>query len=322
MTENSEKVMNRLPSKTWYWLGVNETRFPWDEKQSVLLPVTQAGTDADGQTKEYKYKIEGTNAYSEKVFEFTAAENSRLTVIMDMSGTGNTSLHTTLTAKKNAVIELVQIQRNEAGSKVYNEICGTCDQSAEIELVQIYLGEGDIYSDDKIDLFGDGSSLKTDIGYLGQKEKCLDMNIVANHFGKNTKSDIQVNGALKDASKKIFRGTIDFKKGSSGSAGDELETVLMLGDDVENKTIPLILCAEEDVAGNHGATIGELDEETLFYFESRGIGKEDAENICARAAIEKLMREVADEEVNQLVAADLDQMLGGMKEEELDGTGL
>ena len=96
----------------------------------------------------------------------------------------------------------------------------------------------------------------------------------------------------------------------------------MLGDDVENKTIPLILCAEEDVAGNHGATIGELDEETLFYFESRGIGKEDAENICARAAIEKLMREVADEEVNQLVAADLDQMLGGMKEEELDGTGL
>ena len=47
----------------------------------------------------------------------------------------------------------------------------------------------------------------------------------------------------------------------------------MLGDGVINKTVPLILCAEENVVGNHGATIGELDDETLFYFESRGIGK-------------------------------------------------
>ena len=38
-----------------------------------------------------------------------------------------------------------------------------------------------------------------------------------------------------------------------------------------NQTIPLILCEEEDVEGNHGATIGKLDEELLFYLESRGI---------------------------------------------------
>ena len=50
----------------------------------------------------------------------------------------------------------------------------------------------------------------------------------------------------------------------------------MLGEDVVNKTVPLILCAEENVVGNHGATIGELDDETLFYFESRGIGREDS----------------------------------------------
>ena len=64
----------------------------------------------------------------------------------------------------------------------------------------------------------------------------------------------------------------------------------MLGDDVVNKTVPLILCAEENVVGNHGATIGELDEDTLFYFESRGIDKQTAENILARAAIERLAR--------------------------------
>ena len=61
---------------------------------------------------------------------------------------------------------------------------------------------------------------------------------------------------MKDAAKKIVRGTIDFKTGSSDSAGSEQETVLMLGEDVVNKTVPLILCAEENVAGKHGATIG------------------------------------------------------------------
>ena len=49
----------------------------------------------------------------------------------------------------------------------------------------------------------------------------------------------------------VFRGTIDFKFGAAGAEGEEKEDVLLLGDDVINQTIPLILCAEEDVQGNH-----------------------------------------------------------------------
>ena len=48
--------------------------------------------------------------------------------------------------------------------------------------------------------------------------------------------------------------------------------------------MPLILCAEENVEGNHGATIGEMDDETAFYFESRGIDRETAGNLLSRAA--------------------------------------
>ena len=64
----------------------------------------------------------------------------------------------------------------------------------------------------------------------------------------------------------------------------------MLGDNVVNKTVPLILCAEENVEGTHGATIGELDDATLFYFESRGIDKEHASDIMARASVERIAR--------------------------------
>ena len=131
------------------------------------------------------------------------------------------------------------------------------------------------------------------------------MNAVVNQIGKNTESEITVNGALRDASKKIFRGTIDFKTGAAGSVGNEQETVLMLGDEVENKTVPVILCSEENVVGNHGATIGELDEETLFYFESRGIGKEQAESIMARAGIDRLKPLIGDEAFEKMIDAEL-----------------
>ena len=59
----------------------------------------------------------------------------------------------------------------------------------------------------------------------------------------------------------------------------------------------------------HGATIGELDEDTLFYFESRGISAAEAENIMARAAIERLARTLEDETAQAAILAELEEVL-------------
>ena len=88
-----------------------------------------------------------------------------------------------------------------------------------------------------------------------------------------------------------------------------LQHLLELGEDAENKTVPVILCAEENVEGSHGATIGELDEDMLFYFESRGISAAEAENIMARAAIERLVRTLGDETAQSAILAALEEVL-------------
>ena len=85
----------------------------------------------------------------------------------------------------------------------------------------------------------------------------------------------------------------------------EQETVLLLGDDVVNKTVPLILCAEENVEGTHGATIGALYEDTLFYFESRGFDRAAAESLMARAAVERLAHDLGDEATAETVLHEL-----------------
>lgn len=172
-----------------------------------------------------------------------------------------------------------------------------------------YSQAGSLYDGIRTELIGNNSAFTADIGYLGAKKQNIDINLISNHIGKKTNSGIRVDGALKDEASKLFRGSIDFKNGSSGSVGAETENVLLLGEDVRNKTIPLILCAEEDVNGSHGATIGELDEETLFYYASRGIDKKNAEDIMTKGRIEVIIRKINDEDTEKLAEEQLEEVL-------------
>ena len=68
-----------------------------------------------------------------------------------------------------------------------------------------------------------------------------------------------------------------------------------------NKTMPVILCQEEDVDGRHGATIGQLGEELLFYMQSRGIDEEEAKKIMIKARLESVARMIPNPEIMQKV---------------------
>lgn len=300
-------TVNRLPARTWNRLGVNEAALSWDASRETALP--DEPHTACGSVENARIAVRGADEYSSKRISLSAADGGELTVFMDLTASGKLAVYTDVAVQSGACVRLVQLISPDDGGTVYSRVGINCAADGRMELTQILLGRGDVYSDSHAVLAGDRSALKADFGYLGRGGQRLDINLAADHFGKSTTSAIEANGALKDAAQKIFRGTIDFKTGSSGSTGDEKETVLMLGEDAVNKTVPLILCAEENVAGNHGATIGELDDATLFYFESRGIDRAQAENIMARAAVERLARAAGDEEFEKLVMSRMSEVL-------------
>lgn len=222
---------------------------------------------------------------------------------------GNTAFRTLIDAGRNSCVRLVQVFLQPQKQTVLSDIGSRCAQASRFELVQLFLGEGNLYDGIRTDLIGDKSEFVCDIGYFGADKQNIDINLISNHIGKKTNCVIGVDGALKDAARKTFKGTIDFKNGSSGSTGVETENVLLLGDDVVNKTIPVILCAEEDVNGSHGATIGELDAETLFYFAARGIDSAAAEDIMTKGRLEVIVRKIADEKTEQLANEHLRKVL-------------
>ena len=204
-------------------------------------------------------------------------------------------------AKKGAKVRLYFAQLLDKSYDILHDVGGFCEEDASVETVYISLGGNRVYAGGLIDLQGQRSGMDAKIGYLGRDDQHIDMNYVARHQGAKTESNMEISGILRDQAFKLFRGTIDFLHGSSGAVGNEKEDVLLIGDDVVNQTIPLILCAEEDVEGNHGATIGKLDESILFYLGSRGISKEEAERIIAKAKIDALCILIPDKAVRKEV---------------------
>ena len=252
MNTKNRLAVDQLPVRTWNRLNVNEAVIEWDEARTADLGTETYTAESDGPVR---IAACGEGEFSRKQVKVEAAPGTRITVYEQMEARQNFNLRTSLIAHKDAVIRLVQLQDTREGSILHNQIDGHCEENGHIELIQMFVGRGHLYSDSRFILQGDRSGLEADIGYLGRREQKLDMNLAVDHFGKHTESEINAAGALMDSSAKVFRGTIDFKNGSSDSVGNEKETVLMLGENVVNKTVPLILCAEENVVGNHGATI-------------------------------------------------------------------
>lgn len=299
----SEKIqINKLPVNTWNRLGVNYAEVEWEE----TAPAKQSITVKSGEAPE-PFRLDFSEAGDSEV-SFTAEENSSITVYE--LHRSNSAVKLSFDIGKNASVKLVQLLNPT--EKLRHETFANCSKGGKFQIMTIMTGDGNIYSDNRTELEGDSSSINVEVAYLGKNSQTIDYNIAVNHWGKDTHSEINAAGALMDSAKKVFRGTIDFKTGSSDSKGSENETVIMLGDDVVNKTVPLILCSEENVEGSHGATIGELDDDTLFYFGSRGIGREEAERIMAYAALKRLIRlsddkEFAEQAQNALGIIDTDE---------------
>ncbi len=239
--------------------------------------------------------------------EIHAAKGAKLTVLMDFasdsSAQGFGAVQTKIRVEENAVVRLIQVQRLGAGMRFLDDIGVVTAENGRFEQIQLNVSGGSCYQGSRTDLLGARSSLKTDIGYLLRNQEQLDMNYIANHIGKKTVCEINVDGVLRNEARKLFRGTIDLRKGAKGAVGNELENVLLMNDDVVNQTIPVILCDEEDVEGNHGATIGRIDESLLFYLESRGLSHEEVYEMMAEAKLDAVINKIQDAATRDYVRA-------------------
>ena len=145
--------------------------------------------------------------------------------------------------------------------------------------------------------------------YLGQGSQVKDLNYIVHLRGERTNVDIDVQGALKDNSKKNFKGTIDFKKGCKKAKGNENEYCMLLSDKAKSIALPMLLCTEADVEGNHSTASGKVDESAVFYIMSRGLSYKEAVRLLVKANFYKIIEGIQDEEIKTEILQEIDKRL-------------
>lgn len=157
-------------------------------------------------------------------------------------------------------------------------------------------------------LNGENSENLLNVIYLGKEKEVIDINYNIETYGEKAKAYINVQGAINDYAKKNFKGTIDFKQGSKKAVGKENENCMILSPNAKSKSLPMLLCHEEDVEGEHGVSSGKIDESKLFYIMTKGISYENARKLIIKANFNDIVRKINDESLENLIDEEINKI--------------
>ena len=210
---------------------------------------------------------------------------------------------TRIVVETGAKLHLIEMLGVNEGQQHLESVGLEIHQDAAVDVKQYALGGSTIGLGLTANLVGAQARLDLNNRYHATHEETLDINHLVRMRGTSTRALLTESGVLNEAAKKTLRATIDLVRGAKDAQGNEIETVMILGDDVVNKTMPAILCDEDDVAGNHGATIGSVSPEQLDYLAARGLSRQAAEQLFIRALFEDAIIN-APEEISHRVAVE------------------
>ena len=210
---------------------------------------------------------------------------------------------TRIVVETGAKLHLIEMLGVNEGQQHLESVGLEIHQDAAVDVKQYALGGSTIGLGLTANLVGAQARLDLNNRYHATHEETLDINHLVRMRGTSTRAQLTESGVLNEAAKKTLRATIDLVRGAKDAQGNEIETVMILGDDVVNKTIPVILCDEDDVAGNHGATIGSVSPEQFDYLAARGLSRQAAEQLFVRALFEDAIIN-APEEISHRVAVE------------------
>lgn len=241
-----------------------------------------------------------------------AKAGSSLTLVQINRGDAENGALANLTqidAEDGASVRLIQVQLLGNKSRSWDAVGARIGKGARVELVRAVLGASVAACSSLARLDSTGGKYDLNTAYFGDGEQYLDFNDIAEHTGRETLCEMNTAGVLADRSSKILRGTIDFRSGAVRSVGHENETVLLLSPGVRNRTAPLILCGEEQVEGQHAATLGRMDEKQLYYLCSRGLTAVQAKRLMVEARFAPVLDKLPDEALRREVLERIERRL-------------
>ena len=270
----------------------------------------------DGKTdKEVKlnFKFDKNNLNLVENIEITAEEEAKATVIIKYQSEENIKYFHNgvirLNCEKGCKLNVVVVNLMNSISSNFMAIENVLQDNCKVKYTLIDLGGKNSITNYYSNQLGSNSDNELNTIYLGKEEQLFDLNYIGELRGEKSNIDIEVQGALKDCAKKHFKGTIDFKKGCKKATGNENENCILLSDKARSIALPMLLCSEEEVEGNHSTSSGKIGEKELFYIMSRGFSLKEAQKLLVRAKFNKILENISNPEIKNEINYEIDKRL-------------
>lgn len=309
--EVTDYINSQVFEATYHEVPAHTTR-----KEPIVISVSAAENECTNTGIMVREGAEATIVVVARAGEKnteTAADNTGAKANAEADAPATSAALVRIVAEKHARIHLVEMLGVDDDQQHLESVGIEAHEDAVCDVRQYALGGGAVGMGLAVNLVGNRARLDLNNRYHACHEELLDVNHVARMRGCATRAEIAESGILNDSARKTLRATIDLIRGSKDAKGNEAETVQILGDGVVNKTMPVILCDEDNVAGNHGATIGSVSPEQIEYLQARGLSRHEAELLFVRAlfedaiihAPEALSHAVAVERAEKVLGADV-----------------
>ncbi len=198
-----------------------------------------------------------------------------------------------LVVGKNASLKFVELQ--SLGLNVWNVTHERAIAGADAKLDWVFSAIGSHVTKNfsEIDLNGDGGWGRMSGFYFAEGDQHLDHDTQQNHNAPHTTSDLLFKGALRDQSRSVWQGMIYVAPGAQKADGYQANRNLVLSKSARADSIPGLEILADDVRCTHGATVGQLEEEHIFYLMSRGVPRPEAQKVLVDGFFDPIMQRVA-----------------------------
>jgi len=192
----------------------------------------------------------------------------------------------------NARLHFVELQ--SWGDNVWNfsHERARVGRDASLEWIFGALGSNLTKNFSEIDLIGEGAVGKMSGFYFTDGKQHLDHDTQQNHLAPHTTSDLLFKGALKDHSRSVWQGMIYVAPGAQKTDGYQANRNLVLSPNARADSIPGLEILADDVRCTHGATVGKIDPDSVFYLLSRGIPYAEAEHLIVEGFFDPIMQRI------------------------------
>lgn len=241
---------------------------------------------------EITYETEGDVAAHRRTLILVGA-NAQCTIIETYKGKGKyfTNAVTEIVVGDGAVVDHYKVQQESPGAFHVATMQVQLGRSANFSSHSIALG-GSLVRNDANAVLSEGTEATLNGLYIANGTQHIDNHTIIDHAKPHGTSHEMYKGILDDKSNAVFNGRIIVRKDAQKTDSKQTNKNLVLSDESVINTKPELQILADDVRCTHGATIGQLDAEALFYMQSRGIGKSDARNLLTYAFAQDIVDRV------------------------------